>query len=63
MDIKQFFEVYPSQAQAAMPVGIRINDMVYANGLAGIDPLTGEPAGNLEAQMAKILEHLQWLME
>jgi 2-iminobutanoate/2-iminopropanoate deaminase len=62
-DIKQFFEVYPAQPQATIPVGIRINDMVFANGLAGIDPVTGEPAGDLVAQMSKILEHLQRLME
>ena len=62
-DIKQLFEVYPSQAQATIPVGVRINDMVFANGLAGIDLLTGEPAGDLQTQMTKILEHLQWLME
>ena len=31
-DIKQFFEVYPSQAQATMPVGIRINGLVPING-------------------------------
>ena len=62
-DIKQFFEVYPAQPQATIPVGIRIDDMVFANGLAGIDPVTGEPVGDLVAQMSKILEHLQQLME
>ena len=48
-DIKQFFEVYPAQPQATIPVGIRINDMVFANGLAGIDSVTGEPAGDLDS--------------
>lgn len=62
-DIKKFFEVYPAQPQATIPVGIRINDMVFANGLAGIDSVTGEPAGDLVAQMSRILEHLQRLME
>ena len=36
---------------------------MYANGLAGVDLVTGEPAEGVTAQMSLILEHLRSLME
>ncbi len=61
--LRQFFEIYPADMRATMPLGFRVNDMVYANGLAGIDPVTGVPAQGIGAQMWLILAHLRRLME
>ena len=42
--LRQFFEIYPADTRATRPLGMRVNDVVYANGLAGVDPVTGAPA-------------------
>lgn len=61
--LRQFFEIYPSDPRATRPLGLRVNDVVYANGLAGADPVTGVPVAGIEAQMWLILAHLRRLME
>ena len=61
--IRTFFEVYPEDPRGTRPIGMRINDVVYANGLAGVDLVTGAPAEGITAQMSLILEHLRSLME
>lgn len=62
-DIERLFEVYPSSQQATIPHGIRVNDTVYAGGIAGVDTVTGEPAGDLKAQMELALAHVKTLVE
>ena len=61
--LRTFFEVYPEDPRGTRPIGMRINDVVYANGLAGVDLVTGAPAEGITAQMSLILEHLRSLME
>lgn len=61
--LRQIFEVYPPQPRATVPSGIRLNDMVFAGGIAGVDPVTAEPAGDLSAQMTAALERLRELLE
>ena len=61
--LRQFFEVYPADTRATRPLGLRVNDVVYANGLAGVDPVTGVPVNGIEAQMWQILAHLRQIME
>jgi enamine deaminase RidA (YjgF/YER057c/UK114 family) len=61
--LERIFEVYPPQPQATVPLGLRLNDMVYAGGIAGVDPVTSEPAGDLRAQMSAALDHLRVLLE
>jgi len=48
IQVKRLFEVYPSSPLAVQPLGIRVNDTIYAGGLAGVDPATGEFAPDLE---------------
>ena len=62
-NLQRFTEVYPPDPQATTPYGIRVNDMVYGGGIAGVDPVTGESAGNLLAQMTAALEHVRRLVE
>ena len=61
--LRTFFEIYPADPRGTRPIGMRVNDVVYANGLAGVDLVTGEPAEDVTAQMSLILEHLRSLME
>ena len=61
--LRTFFEVYPADPRGTRPIGMRINDVVFANGLAGVDLVTGAPAEGITAQMSLILEHLRSLME
>ena len=62
-DIQTMFEVYPSNQKATIPHGIRVNDTVYAGGIAGVDPVTGELAGDFRAQMELALTHVKTLVE
>lgn len=59
----QFFEIYPNLPGATIPLGVCVDGLVYANGLAGIDLVTGMPADGLEAQIHTALAHLRLLME
>ena len=57
-NLMQLFEIYPDAAGATMPLGLRVNDLVYAGGLYGTDPVSGVPQGDLEAQTRLALTHL-----
>jgi 2-iminobutanoate/2-iminopropanoate deaminase len=46
-----------------MPLGFRINKTIYASGLAGVDPVTGEPAGDLKRQIGTALQHMRRMVE
>ena len=61
--LKRFFEIYPDVANAARPLGVCIDDLVYANGISGIDPVTGEAPASLAAQTQLCLDHLRTLVE
>ena len=61
--LRRLSEIYPSVQTASIPHGLRINDVVYASGLAGIDPVTGEPQGDLRRQTATALSHMRRLVE
>ena len=63
MTLRHLYEVYPPLPRATVPLGIRVNDMVYAGGIAGIDRASGKPAANLKAQMEAALRHLRDLVE
>src|SRR3954464_8717850 len=56
-------EIYPTDAKATVPHALRVNDMLYANGLSGTDPVTGEPLGDLKRQIATALQHMRRLVE
>ena len=56
--LNPLFEIYPQDPGATMPLGVRAGDLVYAGGLAGVDPVTGAPTGDLLAQTETALKHL-----
>lgn len=62
-NVKRLYEIFPNTPHSAQPLGIRVNDTIYAGGLVGADPETGELAPDLESQMALALEHLKTLVE
>src|SRR5688572_11877262 len=62
-ELKTLYEVYPKTPLALMPLGVRVNDMVYANCIAGVDQATGQFAPDLISQMKLALEHMQTLIE
>jgi 2-iminobutanoate/2-iminopropanoate deaminase len=59
--LRQLFEVYPPQPGASIPLGIRVNDMVYAGGISGVD--TAGAATDLKTQMKAALDRIRLLME
>jgi 2-iminobutanoate/2-iminopropanoate deaminase len=56
-------EIYPPEQKATVPHAVVVNDMVYASGLSGTDPVTGEPCGDLKRQVATALQHMRRLVE
>ena len=61
--LTQLFEIYPEAPGATMPLGVRVNDLVYAGGLAGVDSVNGAPQGDLVAQTQTALAHLAAAVE
>ncbi len=56
-------EIYPPDPKATVPHAVRVNDMLYASGLSGTDPVTGAIQGDLKRQIATALQHMRRLME
>ena len=63
MTVRTLREIYPDSPLASRPLGIRVNDTIYAAGLAGVDLNTGELPPDVDAQMRLILEQLKTLVE
>ena len=61
--LSQFYEIYPDLPGATIPLGVCADGLLYANGLAGVDLLTGRPAEGLEAQTRLALAHLRAFVE
>src|SRR5215212_6050356 len=61
--LRVFHEIYPQDRKATVPHAVVVNDMVYASGLSGTDPVTGEPCGDLKRQVATALQHMPRLVE
>jgi len=61
--LRVFQEIYPPERKATVPHAVVVNDMVYACGLSGTDPVTGEPCGDLKRQVATALQHMRRLLE
>ena len=61
--LRVFQEIYPPEPKATVPHAVVINDMVYACGLSGTDPVSGEPCGDLKRQIATALQHMRRLVE
>jgi 2-iminobutanoate/2-iminopropanoate deaminase len=61
--LRAFQEIYPQERKATVPHAVLINDMVYASGLSGTDPVTSEPCGDLKRQVATALQHMRRLVE
>ena len=60
-DLRRVFDVYPSDRRATVPLGIRVNDTVYAS-VAGVDPVSGDPGGDVRGQMSVALDRLDALL-
>src|SRR5881394_2212992 len=61
--LRNLSEVYPAEARATVPYGVRVNDMVYAAGLSAADPVTGQVTGDIKQQTAVALQHMKALVE
>ena len=61
--LSELFEVYPSEPRVTLPLGLRANDVIFAAGLSGADPLTGRAQGGIETQMRRALASLRQLVE
>jgi len=58
MTVNQFFEIYPSDRRATVPLGLRVNDLVLLTGLTGGREIGGAAVGDVEEQMAVALRRL-----
>jgi 2-iminobutanoate/2-iminopropanoate deaminase len=61
--LRVLHEIYPPEQKATVPHAVVIDNMVYACGLSGTDPVTGEPCGDLKRQVATALQHMRRLVE
>jgi len=61
--ITNIHEVYPGARRATIPLGLRVNDLVVANGLNGCDPVSGEPIGDLNDQVRATFSKMRDLVE
>ena len=61
--LKRLHEVYPPEVKSTVPLGLRINDMVYTTSLSAADPVTGECSGDIKEQTRKALQHMKELIE
>ena len=61
--LKRLNEIYPPNVKSAVPLGLRVNDMVYTTSLSAADPATGECSGDVKEQTAKALQHMKDLIE
>ena len=61
--LRRLQEIYPSTSRSTVPLGVRVNDMVYTTSLSAADPVTGEIGGDVKEQTAKVLAKLKELVE
>jgi len=59
--LQQLYELYPNHPRATIPLGIRVDDTVFAS-VTGADPTTGLPEGDDEAQLASTIDTLEGLL-
>lgn len=57
------YEIYPDRPGATMPLAVEVDGLVYAAGLVGVDPVSGEPVKGLIAQVSLALDHLRSAVE
>ncbi len=55
--------MYPPQSRATTPLGLRVNDHVYAGNLTGADPVTGAIESDVAQQLMSALLLLRHAME
>ena len=63
MAVRTLQEIYPDSSIVDRALGIRVNDTIYAAGLAGVDLETGESPADLKSQLELVLQHLKTLVE
>jgi enamine deaminase RidA (YjgF/YER057c/UK114 family) len=61
--LKRLNEIYPADVKSTVPLGVRVNDMVYATNISAADPATGEVSGDIKEQTAKALQRMKELIE
>jgi enamine deaminase RidA (YjgF/YER057c/UK114 family) len=49
--------------KSTVPLGVRVNDMVYTTSLSAADPVTGECSGDIKEQTRKALERMKEMIE
>jgi 2-iminobutanoate/2-iminopropanoate deaminase len=63
VQLRRLLELYAPQPRATMPLGVRVNDVIYAGNVTGADVATGEIAQDLEAQFNAALSLLRQVIE
>jgi 2-iminobutanoate/2-iminopropanoate deaminase len=58
MKLTQLYELYPAPPRATMPLGVRVNDVLYVGNLTGADPVTGAISPDANVQLDRALRLL-----
>ncbi len=61
-DLHCLYEIYPAEPHATVPLGLRVNDLVYGR-LSGLNAATGEGADTIEGQLEELGVQLRCLLE
>ena len=60
--MNQLYELYPTNPRATMPLGVRVDDTVFAS-VTGADPTTGRADGEVDTQLTSAIDSLEGLLE
>ena len=61
-ELHRLYEIYPTDTRATVPLGLRVNDLVYGL-LSGLDPATGVGVSTLEGQLDGLGNQLRTLLK
>ncbi len=60
--LQQLYELYPTNPRATMPLGVRVDDTVFAS-VTGADPTTGRADGEVDTQLTSAIDSLEGLLD
>jgi enamine deaminase RidA (YjgF/YER057c/UK114 family) len=60
-NLRELYEIYPLDARATMPIGIRVDNWLYGS-VSGVDPLTGVATGDTPAQARAAIAQMKHIL-
>ena len=62
-ELRQLYEVFPSDSRSLVPLGIRADGAIFAQGLSAADPTSGVVAGTLKEQAQACFARMRELVQ